>query len=75
MAKTLTTYERATLFAMGVIRHARDWQEAQHALFDHDTFGPWLRSRMADDHDDAEMMSIIRHAEERLGDDLPADYA
>jgi len=60
---------------MGVMRQSKDWQEVQHALFNDDTFGPWLRSRMADEDDGAEMMSIIHEAEERLGDKLPVDYA
>jgi hypothetical protein len=75
MAQPLTTYERAVRFAMSVIRQSRDWQEVQHALFNDDTFGPWLRGRMTDEDDGAEMMSIIHQAEERLGDDIPGDYA
>jgi|tagenome__1003787_1003787.scaffolds.fasta_scaffold19311722_2 hypothetical protein len=54
---------------MGVLRNATDWQEGEHALFDHDRFGDWLRA--FGDDDIAEAQSIIRDAEGRLGDDVP----
>ena len=57
--------EKAIRYTMGVLRHARDWQEGEHALANHDVFGPWLGD------DIAEAQSIIREAEERLGDDVP----
>jgi hypothetical protein len=61
--------EQAIRFVMGVLRHASDWQEGQHALADHPRFGPWLEASGYDAL--AEAQSIIREAEERLGDALP----
>ena len=61
-----STREAAIRFVMGILRHARDWQEGQDALSNHDRFGPWLG-----DDGIAEAQSIIREAEERLGDKLP----
>jgi hypothetical protein len=60
--------EDAIRFTMGVLRHAKDWQDGQTALGDHDRFRPWL-----DEGSDpiAEAQSIVREAEERLGDELP----
>jgi hypothetical protein len=60
--------EAAIRFAMGVLRRASDWQDGQHALGDHDRFGPWLE-KSGDPL--AEAQSIVRQAEERLGDQLP----
>lgn len=62
--------ERAIRYTMGVLRTARDWQEGQHALADHSQFGPWL-NRLAGDDSISVAQSIIREAEERLGDELP----
>ena len=62
------TRERAVRFAMGVLRTAKDWQEAQHALADHAEFGPWIA---AQGNEIADCQAIIREAEERLGADLP----
>jgi hypothetical protein len=39
------TRERAIRFAMEVLRTAKDWQDAQHALAEHTEFGPWLTAR------------------------------
>jgi len=60
--------EDAVNFTMGVLRRATDWQEGQDALSNHDRFGSWL-----DEGGDpiAACQSIIREAEERLGDDVP----
>ena len=63
--------ERAIRFAMGIIMRSTDWQEAQHALADHDEFGPWLDS---DGDGASKAQSVIRRAEGRLGDKLPANY-
>lgn len=60
--------EEAIRYAMGVLRHASDWQEAQFALGNHSRFGPWLHES---GDEIAEAQSVIRIAEERLGDELP----
>jgi hypothetical protein len=60
--------EDAIRFTMGVLRNASDWQEGQTALGEHDRFGPWLEEG-SDPVADAQ--SIIRDAEEHLGDALP----
>jgi hypothetical protein len=39
-----TIREDAICFTIGVLRYAKDWQEGQHALADHDRFGPWLQA-------------------------------
>lgn len=57
--------EAATRYAMTVLETASDWQEAQHALADHDRFGPWLTECYPDAEDSA-CQSIIRDAEGRL---------
>jgi hypothetical protein len=57
--------EEAIRYTMAVLRTATDWQEGQDALSNHERFGPWLRG------DIAEAQSIVREAEERLGDDVP----
>lgn len=62
----------AITFAMGIIMRSTDWQEVQDALSNHDKFGPWLRTQ-GDEAGDYQ--SIIRDAEDRLGDKVPADYA
>lgn len=62
--------ERAVRFTMGILRRAKDWQEGEDALANHDEFGPWLAAG-SDDPFISEAQSIIREAEERLGDDLP----
>lgn len=67
--KIKPTREAAIRFTMSVLRHATDWQEGQDALSNDDTFGPWIRDSGADEIDF--IQSIIREAEERLGDDLP----
>lgn len=68
--KAIDMREKAIRYAVGILRHATDWQEGQTALGDHDEFRPWLE---AEDGDDGIMaaQSIIREAEERLGNDLP----
>lgn len=62
--------EGAIRFVMGVLRHARDWQDGEDALANHPIYGPWLEVG-SDDPFIAEAQSIIREAEERLGDALP----
>ena len=65
--------EFAVQYVMTVLRSAKDWQEGQHALADHPTIGPWIRGTAPDEEMDqlAKAQSIIREAEERLGDALP----
>jgi hypothetical protein len=63
-----STREAAIRFVMGVLRVATDWQDGQHALADHERFGPWLE---ASGDPLAEAQAIIREAETRLGDALP----
>ena len=60
--------EGAIRFCMGVLRRARDWQDGQDALSNHKAYGPWLE---AGGDPVADAQSIIREAEERLGDALP----
>lgn len=61
--------EQAVRYTAGVLRYASDWQEGQHALAQEDRFAPlWCGDDLADL---AEAQSIIREAEERLGDELP----
>ena len=50
------------------LRRARDWQDGQDYLSNHDVFGPWIAES---DDEIALCQSLIREAEERLGDDLP----
>lgn len=61
--------EDAIRYTVRVLRRASDWQEGQTALYDHDEFGPWLREQ--DPDGPAPAQSIIREAEERLGDEVP----
>jgi hypothetical protein len=65
--------ENAIRFTMGVLRQASDWQEGQTALADHPLYGVWLEEQFADDELAmiAEAQSIVRAAEDRLGDALP----
>jgi hypothetical protein len=56
-----------------VLRKAKDWQDGQDYLSNHEIYGPWLRY-LFDDEDEGiitEMQSIIREAEQRIGDALP----
>lgn len=66
---SLDIREDAVRYTVGVLRRASDWQDGQHALADHVRFGPWLDA----EGDDAVSLaqSIIRDAEERLGEELP----
>jgi hypothetical protein len=64
----------AVNYAMSVIRRSTDWQQAQTALADHPTLGPWLEQEFADDVI-SEVQSIIRDAEEQLGDAVPSNYS
>jgi hypothetical protein len=70
MSKTISMYEQGVRYAMTVLVKAKDWQEAQHALIEHDRIGPWLLGVHGDDAVE-EIQSIIHEAEERLGDRLP----
>jgi hypothetical protein len=60
----------AVTYAMSVLRTADDWQEAQHALANHSTVGPWLNEYFGD-YVVSGVQSIIREAEEKLGVNLP----
>lgn len=60
--------ERAINFTMGILRQAADWQEGQHALADHNEFGPWLEETSQPIQ---AALVIIREAESRLGNALP----
>lgn len=62
--------ENAIRFTMGVLRRARDWQDGEDALANHPVYGPWLAAG-SDDPFISEAQSIIREAEDRLGDALP----
>ena len=62
--------EFAVAYAASILRHADDWQEAQHAIADHPTIGPWVRGVYGRDSH-AEIQGIIRDAEDILGADLP----
>ncbi len=46
---------RAVDYVRDVLRTAGDWQEAQHALADHDEFGPWIVAACGGD----EMAQIV----------------
>jgi hypothetical protein len=63
-------YEDAITYAVSVLRRpeSKDWQEAQHALANHPTLSPWLRSRQLDGDDLAEIQAIISEAEARIAD-------
>ena len=68
------TYNRrvAVVYVKTVLLNAKDWQEGQHAMADHPTIGPWLRGAYHDDDDRIPVIeSIIRTAEDELGDRLP----
>ena len=60
---------RAVNFAASVILRSTDWQDVQHALFDHEVFGPWLTEKQSDG------VPVIRKAEKLLGKNLPPDYS
>lgn len=62
--------EQGVVFAMSVLRTARDWQAGEHALAEHPVLGPWLRHEWGEDAN-IEARSIIREAERRLGESLP----
>lgn len=68
----MTSREQAVRFAMVEMRWATDWQDVQEAMANHDEIRPWLD----EDGDPVGLaQSIIREAEERLGDALPAGYS
>jgi len=57
---------RAVGYVAEVLRTAEDWQEAQHALANHDEFGPWIVSECGGDEMAQVMMcqTLIGRAEE-----------
>jgi len=59
--------ERAIDHIVEVLSTAGDWQEAQHALADHDEFGPWIVAECGGDEmaEVAMCQALIGHAEER----------
>jgi hypothetical protein len=61
--------EEAVRYTMRILRTATDWQDGQTALYNHDYYGSWLREEDPDSPEPAQ--SIIREAEERLGNQLP----
>lgn len=65
--------EAAVLFAMDALRGASDWQEAQHALADHDVHHAWILGEAGGDGLAAVTIAqaIIGEAEDRL-DESPA---
>lgn len=67
---TNLTREAAIRFAMREIVRSTDWQEVENALANDTVFGPWLSG-------DATLpaQSIIREAEDRLGDQIPDGYS
>ena len=59
--------EYAVEFVKSILPEANDWQDAQHALANHPTIGPWLRGAFADVEDGiSEAQNIIRLAEDEL---------
>jgi hypothetical protein len=64
----MSTRSDAIRFAMDRIMQATESQEVEHALADDGRFGDLLPSVAA-------AQSIIRAAEKRLGNRVPADYA
>ncbi len=74
MTDMITTQDRALAFAKSLIMKTKDWQEVQHALADHDEFRTWLEETYGDDVLGG-VQSIIRKAEEQLGDKLPVGYS
>jgi hypothetical protein len=62
--------EKAVRSVMVVLRRASDWQEGQNWLADNDYFRSWIEQEAPDDELSL-CQSIIREAEERLGDALP----
>jgi hypothetical protein len=67
MINRLSTREDAARFTMNVLRNASDWQMAQHALADE----PRFEHLFYEDDELNLAQSIIRDAEERLGNRLP----
>lgn len=66
------TRSNAITYTVSVLRKTEDWQEAQHALADHPVYGPWIEAECADEYDAISFVqSIIREAEDRLGEALP----
>lgn len=62
----------AVRFAESVIMRSTDWQQVEDALANDDRFGAWLD---ASGEPMQLAQSIIREAEERLGNKAPAGYA
>ena len=69
---TTDLHDYAVRYAKGVIKTSTDWQQVQDALANHSRIRAWLDATYGDDV--AGCQSIIREAEEQLGDDLPPDY-
>jgi hypothetical protein len=49
---------RAVDYVASVLSTAGDWQEAQHALADHDEFGPWIVAQC--DGDEMEQVAMCQ---------------
>jgi hypothetical protein len=73
------TRSMATVFAMNTILHksVTDWQEVQEALANNEKIHAWLENETSADEMAmiALSQSVIREAEERLGDKMPAGYS
>lgn len=65
-------WHNAVRFAEQIIQRATDWEDAQHALAEHQVHGPWIRSIALDGMDCCKIaQEIISEAEENLGDRVP----
>lgn len=69
----LATREDAVAFAASVIRRSTDWQQVQDAMANNDRIRAWLDAEEGGEL--SAYQSVIREAEERLGDKLPENYA
>jgi hypothetical protein len=64
-------HEQAVRSMVHFLKTASDWQEGQDYLSNHKLFGPWLGETFGEDDALGEIQSIIRDAEDRIGDALP----
>lgn len=60
---------RALAFTKAAILRSTDWQEVENALSNHDEYSAWLGD------DSSAYQSLIREAEEALGDKIPNGYS
>ena len=74
---TPATREDAVDFAVGAIMRSKDWQDVQNEMANDDRVRAWV-DQESGGNDDASLsvcQSVISEAEERLGDEMPSDYA